>query len=336
MNRAWKTFVIAVLCAAGCEAARGQVAPATILRFDIDNQTRYIYDTSDLAAYATVPTPVSQVLPTFAKWVTAADIVAVNGKPVKGIYFTHQIALNLATARTPGQGIADGVRNNIVDRTLEIFQTDGTPIGSIMMSGLDGGSAPPGSPSVLRGGNAAITGGTGAFLGARGQFGLGPPIPGATGPRNASVREDPANRRINGGGKNTFILYLIPMSWPQIVVTASGPAVIHASDFTPVTAAKPAKAGEILTLFATGLGPTRPGVDPGQPFTTSPVQIVNSPVDVTVNGAPAQVLYAGGYPGAVDGYQVNFQLPSGITPGSVSLQLTTAFIAGPEVKIPVQ
>ncbi|MBI3683877.1 MAG: hypothetical protein HY235_26175 [Acidobacteria bacterium] len=39
-----------------------------------------------------------------------------------------------------------------------------------------------------------------------------------------------------------------------------------------------------LSLIATNLGPTRPGVDPGQPFPASPRQIVNSPLEVTVNG----------------------------------------------------
>ena len=86
---------------------------------------------------------------------------------------------------------------------------------------------------------------------------------------------------------------------------------IHASDGSLVSAAKPAKAGEILSLFASGLGPTRPGVDPGQPFPAAPLQVVNSPVQVLVNGNSADVLYAGGYPGAVDGYQVNFRMPDG-------------------------
>ena len=64
------------------------------------------------------------------------------------------------------------------------------------------------------------------------------------------------------------------MSRPAIVADAAGPAVFHA-DFSPVTAAKPAKAGEVLIAKATGLGPTRPGVIPGQPFPTDPIQEVN-------------------------------------------------------------
>lgn len=54
-----------------------------------------------------------------------------------------------------------------------------------------------------------------------------------------------------------------------------------------------------------------------------------------MNGNPYDVLYAGGYPGAVDGYQVNFTVPGGAT-GQVSLQLTSAWISGPAVKIPIQ
>jgi uncharacterized protein (TIGR03437 family) len=131
-------------------------------------------------------------------------------------------------------------------------------------------------------------------------------------------------------------LHLIPMSRPEIVSTPGGPAVVHASDFKLVTAANPATAGESLILYATGLGPTRPGVDPGKPFTSSPQQVVNSPVEVAANGQPAQVLYAGGFPGSVDGYHVSFRLPAGIAPGQVSLQVTAAFIPGPEVKIAVK
>ena len=126
------------------------------------------------------------------------------------------------------------------------------------------------------------------------------------------------------------------MSRPEIVSTASGPAVAHSSDFSLVTAAKPARLGEILSLLATGLGPTRPGVDPGKPFPTNPLAAVNSPVEVTVNGKPAEVLAAVGYPGTVDSYQVNFRIPTDTARGSATIQLSAAWIAGPEVRIAVQ
>ena len=105
------------------------------------------------------------------------------------------------------------------------------------------------------------------------------------------------------------------MAVPQIVTTANGPAVAHSNDFSLVTSSKPAAAGELLSLFATGLGPVTPGVNPGQPFPSSPMAAVNSPVAVTVNREAAEVLAAVGYPGAVDGYQVNFRMPSDVAKG---------------------
>jgi uncharacterized protein (TIGR03437 family) len=91
-----------------------------------------------------------------------------------------------------------------------------------------------------------------------------------------------------------------------------------------------------LTLFAAGLGPTRPGVDAGQPFTASPSQIVSSPIDVLVNGKTSEVLYSGGYPNSVDDYQVNFRLPADLASGVASLQISAAWVAGGEVKLPVK
>src|SRR5258708_19063107 len=167
----------------------------------------------------------------------------------------------------------------------------------------------------------AVIGGTGAFFGVRGYF-KAPSDP-VLGERFTSACEDPAMRRIYaaGAGKRHGVLYLVPLSQPQVVATPNGPAIVHANDFSLVTASKPAAAGEILSLFATGLGPTRPGVDPGQPFPASPLQDVNSPVEVIVNGKSAEMLAAVGYPGAVGGYQVNFRVPSDAPKGNARIQL---------------
>jgi uncharacterized protein (TIGR03437 family) len=238
-------------------------------------------------------------------------------------------------APDPGQAIADTVRNGVLGDSFEILNGDGTPIGTIVSYGNAAGSPPVGAPLSTTQGNFAITGGTGAFLGARGQYGNS--VTSQTIPtRVPSMTEDPANRRRNGGGRTRFVLQVIPMSAPQIVTTSGGPAITH-SDFTLVTASKPAGLGEILSAFVTGLGPTRPGVDPGKPFPASPLAAVNSPVEVLVNGRPAEVLAAVGFPGAVDGYQVNFRIP----PDTINInrvatvQVTAAWIAGPSVTIPI-
>lgn len=133
-----------------------------------------------------------------------------------------------------------------------------------------------------------------------------------------------------------FTLYVVPLFRPETGMTANGPAVTHSNDFSLVSTSKPAAPGEILSLFATGLGPTVPGVDPGQPFPSDPPAVVNSPLQVTVNGKPAEVLGAVGLPGSVDGYQVNFRVPPGTGKGSAMIQVSVAWIAGTPVSIPVQ
>jgi uncharacterized protein (TIGR03437 family) len=147
--------------------------------------------------------------------------------------------------------------------------------------------------------------------------------------------EDPANRRNNGGTSGHFTIFLIPMSWPQVVTTSTGPAVVHSSDGSLVTVAKPAKSGEVLTLYATGLGPARPSLEPGAVFSANPLRTANSPIEVFVGGQAAEVLYAGGYPGTTDGFQVNFRVPTGEAAGTTPLQLAAAFIPSPAVTIAI-
>jgi uncharacterized protein (TIGR03437 family) len=63
---------------------------------------------------------------------------------------------------------------------------------------------------------------------------------------------------------------------------------------------------------------------------------VNSPVSVTVNGEAAEVLGAVGYPGSIDGYQVNFRVPADSASGMATIQVAAAWIAGPEVQIAIR
>lgn len=340
LPRLWKTALAAALCAAAfSEPGLAQVAAPSILQIDVANNILYGEDTSDVSKFATDPkvTTDSHIAKNFNRVVGVADIVAVNGQPVRGTHIRSAVNILLRTAPDPGQAIADTVRVGLAVFTFEILKGDGTPIGTIMTNGFAGGTAPPGAPlAATAGGNFVITGGTGAFLGARGQMELAANPPGVASQRGASITEDPANRRLNGGGTQRYVVHLIPMSAPQIAMLPAGAAITHSSDFSMVTASKPATAGEILSLFATGLGPVNPGIDPGQPFPSNPLAIVNSPVEVTVNGKAAEVLSAVGFPGSVDEYQVNFRVPPDTAKGPASIQVSAAWISGAPVSIPVQ
>jgi uncharacterized protein (TIGR03437 family) len=338
-NRITLTCLLLLFSAeAGAYRAQAQTVTPTLLRLDETNSIPYVEDSSfaNLATHSAFTPQNSN--PAFSQTTTIADIVAANGQAAKGTHFAWIKNLVTSPTITPGTAIADVVRNGIVFHIWEIQQADGTAIGTIMAMGLGGGPAPPGAPASQQGANFVITGGTGAFANVRGFGGRTSAPAGTTSVPQAghSNSEDPAYRRVNGGGTGNFVLTLYPAESPAVVITPNGPAVTHSSNFTPVSAASPATAGESLSLFATGLGPVKAAINPGQPFPSSPLAAVNSPVTVTVNGVPATVTAATGYPGSSDGYQVNFTVPAGLATGSATLQVASAWMSSAPISISIK
>lgn len=85
---------------------------------------------------------------------------------------------------------------------------------------------------------------------------------------------------------------------------------------------QPAAPGDYLVLYTTGLGLATPNGDPnGKPLTTGSVPPADGSVlyktvatpTVTVGGFPASVVFSGMSPGFAGLYQIDFQVPSGLT-----------------------
>ena len=322
--------IVATCCIVTASAGGQGTPPPVILQIDVQNQVQYRGDVADPSRLATNPNATPGVPPrNFEEYQTIGDIVNVNGQQALGTLLSNGRAFNLSTTAQPGQAIADTVRTTTALTSFEFLRPDGVPIGSVFVAGAGGGAPPPGAPSSVTQAANAIIGGTGAFLGVRGQSGttVAPGL--TTAPRSASMAEDPANRRLNGGSRTRYVLHLIPMSRPEIM------SVLH-SDFTPVTANNPAKANEILIIKSAGLGPTRPSLNPGEPFPADRILEVNSPLEVSVNRRSAEVINAIGWPGLLDNYRVDFRLPDGLSAPTAAIQLTAAWISGSEVRIPVQ
>src|SRR5207248_9880981 len=119
------------------------------------------------------------------------DIRSVNGDTTaKGTYVGRVRVVKASPTAAPGSGdaIADVTRISMREHIFEILDANGTEIGTLMSTGFAGGNAPPGTgllPDPDAGGNWAIVGGTGAYLGARGE--VETRYPGGGGPRGASM-----------------------------------------------------------------------------------------------------------------------------------------------------
>ncbi len=90
-------------------------------------------------------------------------------------------------------------------------------------------------------------------------------------------------------------------------------AALRASDQSLVTAARPARAGEVVEIFLSGLNGAAPSV--------------------TLAGRAAEVLFAGPAPGFAGLWQINLRVPSGLQ-GNIELRVTAAGVASNTVLLP--
>jgi uncharacterized protein (TIGR03437 family) len=112
--------------------------------------------------------------------------------------------------------------------------------------------------------------------------------------------------------------------------------IVHAANFSLVSPASPARVGEYLSIFCTGLGGLQHPVPTGDVPPLPAPQVTGVP-EVTIGGVPATVTFAGVAPGFVGLYQVNVQVAPGTPAGSEqALQIRMNGIPGNAVTVAVQ
>jgi len=133
---------------------------------------------------------------------------------------------------------------------------------------------------------------------------------------------------VNGVKSNSVVVPLAPTSPGIFSIPANGigsAAALHA-DYSVISATKPAKQGEIISMYLTGLGATTPAVADGTAAPgTAPFGLVNEPISIYVGGVqvPAnQIYYAGLAPTLAGLYQVNFKIPN-VPAGNVGVAIAT-------------
>ena len=112
---------------------------------------------------------------------------------------------------------------------------------------------------------------------------------------------------------------------PGVAANPDQTMIAQHGDFSYVTAANPAKPGEVLIMYLTGLGATNPVVKSGAAAPgAEPLARVGIAVAVTVDGAPSSVPFAGLTPGAVGLYQIDFTVPTDAKNGNLSVVVSQA------------
>jgi uncharacterized protein (TIGR03437 family) len=102
---------------------------------------------------------------------------------------------------------------------------------------------------------------------------------------------------------------------PALFQTAAGYAIAAHVDNSVIAPGSPAQAGEIIVVYACGLGVTQPNPAPGAiPQNAAVIQRL-SDLKVYLGGTaidPASILYAGLTPGSPGLYQINLVLPANL------------------------
>jgi uncharacterized protein (TIGR03437 family) len=126
---------------------------------------------------------------------------------------------------------------------------------------------------------------------------------------------------------------------PALFTWGNNYALATHGDYSLVTPAAPAKTGEIVVLFATGMGKSAPNPGVGEiPTYSAPITNLST-LQVTLAGKtvdPSLIKYAGVSPGSAGLYQINLEIPAN-TPSNPAIQVTIADqTSSPGLALPVQ
>jgi hypothetical protein len=127
----------------------------------------------------------------------------------------------------------------------------------------------------------------------------------------------------------------ISAATPGMAAFASGQIVAQHQDYSLVSETSPAKPGEYLVIYLSGLGQTNNVIPDGTATPASPFSIpVVAPV-LTLNGVSIPIYFSGLTPGYVGLFQMNFQVPPGTPNGDMQLVVSQAGTAGNSTILPV-
>jgi uncharacterized protein (TIGR03437 family) len=130
---------------------------------------------------------------------------------------------------------------------------------------------------------------------------------------------------INNGLSSNMVTGFTGATAPGVFTVSQnglgGGKIVH-SDFSLVTSDNPAKVGDTVSVFLTGLGAVTPAIPDGSAGPTDTFSLAASTITAYVGGIAAKVGYAGLAPGSAGMYQVNLTIPTGVTTGNSALDIS--------------
>lgn len=145
--------------------------------------------------------------------------------------------------------------------------------------------------------------------------------------------------RVNNNGtiSNSVQQYTAQTSPGLFTLPAGGlgnGAILH-PDFSVVSAANPARIGETVQIYLTGLGAVRPAIPPGAAAPSNPLSITANNVAVYIDRQPAKIAFQGLAPTLAGLYQLNVTIPSGVSAGNVDVEIVTVDASNVQATIPI-
>ncbi|MBZ5606301.1 MAG: hypothetical protein LAO79_28755, partial [Acidobacteriia bacterium] len=139
----------------------------------------------------------------------------------------------------------------------------------------------------------------------------------------------------NGALSLPETLTVVPFQ-PGMAAFADGTVIAqHVLDnFSLVTAAHPAKPGEPIVIYLSGMGGTNPAVPSGQQTPSQLVPASTQPT-ITVDGQRADIGYAGLTPSGIGLYQLNFTVPPNAKAGNLEIIVTQSGVRANTTTLPV-
>jgi minor extracellular serine protease Vpr len=110
---------------------------------------------------------------------------------------------------------------------------------------------------------------------------------------------------------------------------------VLASNYSLIGPDNPALPGDVIILYATGLGPVPLNVPDGYAAPYDPLAYTADPSQVLIDGEPCTIYFSGLAPGFVGLYQINLRVPYDARRGNLDIQIQTPYASSALAKLPV-